>query len=114
RTSRPESARSPIMIQTTGAIMGREIVYCEGCGKKLTENDFDRGKAQDYNNRPFCSTCRPITAPSPPPQPEGRSTERRSATSVARRRGSTERVPLAQPPGPPPRRPDDGGGSRTA
>jgi hypothetical protein len=92
--------------------MGREIVYCEGCGKKLTENDFLRGKAQEHDKRPFCASCRPVTAPPPRsssskateirPAPatraEGRSTERRSATGVARRRGATERIPLAQAP----------------
>ncbi len=83
--------------------MGREIVYCEGCGRKLTEDDFTRGKAQDHENRPFCSTCRPVTAPPPPaPRAEGRGTERRSGAGVARRRGATERVPLAQPPAAPP------------
>ncbi|HVE38535.1 MAG TPA: hypothetical protein VNM14_01520 [Planctomycetota bacterium] len=91
--------------------MGREIVYCEGCGKRLTEDDFTRGKAQDHDNRPFCSTCRPVTAPPPPPpRPEGRGTERRSGTGVVRRRGATERVPLAQPPAAPP--PGSGGGSK--
>jgi hypothetical protein len=95
--------------------MGREIVYCEGCGKRLTEKDFSRGKAQDHDNRPFCSTCRPVTAPPPPPQPsaaERRATERRNATGV-RRRGATERIPLAQPP-PPRGAARDLGGSRIA
>jgi hypothetical protein len=97
--------------------MGREIVYCEGCGRRLTEDDFRRGKAQDHDNRPFCSDCRPVTAPPPaPPAPksEGRGTERRSGTGVVRRRGATERVPLAQAPGPPPRPSDDPGNSRVA
>jgi hypothetical protein len=101
--------------------MGREIVYCEGCGKRLTEDDFDRGKAQDHENRPFCSSCRPVTAPPPPPPKpsaaERRATERRmaNASTSVRRRGATERVPLAQPPGAPARRPaSDLGGSRIA
>jgi len=87
--------------------MGREIVYCEGCGKRLTEDDFSRGKAQDHDNRPFCSDCKPVTAPPPPPssQTKERTTERRSGgTSSARRRGSTERMPFAQPPPPSPAR----------
>ena len=39
--------------------MGREIVYCEGCGNSLREDDFDRGKARLLDNRPFCTECRP-------------------------------------------------------
>ena len=99
--------------------MGREIVYCEGCGQRLTEKDFSRGKAQEHENRPFCSKCRPVTAPPPEPpsapRPEGRGTERRSGTSIGRRR-ATERIPLAQqPPRPPTRRlTKDVGGSRIA
>ena len=87
--------------------MGREIVYCEGCGKRLTEDDFDRGKAQDHDNRPFCSTCRPISSPAPEPPPpapgpgDKRATERRGGTSPhVRRRGATERIPMAQAPNP--------------
>src|SRR6185436_20064802 len=79
--------------------MGREIVYCEGCGQRLTEDDFTRGKAQDHEGRPFCSTCRPITEPPVPSPGDKRATERRSGTSPnVRRRGATDRVPLAQPP----------------
>src|SRR5262245_43857661 len=83
--------------------MGREIVYCEGCGQRLTENDFERGKAQEHDGRPFCSKCRPVTEVPPPPKSEGRGTERRSAnSSTGRRRKATERVPFAQPPSGPP------------
>src|ERR1043165_559627 len=84
--------------------MGREIVYCEGCGQRLTEDDFDRGKAQEHDGRPFCSKCRPVTeAPPPAPKSEGRGTERRGPnSSTSRRRKATERIPFAQPaPGPP-------------
>jgi hypothetical protein len=88
--------------------MGREIVYCEGCGKRLTEDDFTRGKAQDYENRPFCSPCRPVAEPSssgasegqPPPAPSRKVTERRTAGASSGRRNSTERIPYADaPPG---------------
>jgi hypothetical protein len=96
--------------------MGREIVYCEGCGQRLTEDDFDRGKAQDHDGRPFCSKCRPVTDAPPPPKSEGRATERRSAnSSTARRRKATERIPFATAPaGPPPARPADDSGHRIA
>jgi len=82
------------MQQFTGAIMGREIVYCEGCGKRLSEDDFERGKAQDHDNRPFCSGCRPVAEPTP----KRTETERRNSSSSFRRRNPTERIPRAQPP----------------
>jgi hypothetical protein len=45
--------------------MGKEIVYCGGCGKSLLEDDFSRGKAHTVDNRPFCTTCKPRTGPDP-------------------------------------------------
>jgi hypothetical protein len=39
--------------------MGREIVYCEGCGNSLREDDFGRGRARTIDNRPYCTDCRP-------------------------------------------------------
>lgn len=48
--------------------MGRPIVYCEVCGKRLTEDEFEKGKAQTLDNRPYCVECRPLEAP-PPPRP---------------------------------------------
>ncbi len=77
--------------------MGREIVYCQSCGSKLTESEFERGKAQMIDNRPFCSRCRPVTAPPPPvPVPE-----RRGATST-RRKSPTGWIPRVPPPTEPP------------
>ena len=80
--------------------MGREIVYCESCGDRLTEDDFTRGKAQDHGGRPFCSGCRPVVEETPAPPPEKNATDRRLAgtASTSRRRKVTERVPFAQPP----------------
>jgi hypothetical protein len=45
--------------------MGREIVYCSGCGKSLLESDFDKGKAHTLENRPYCTTCKPLEAAPP-------------------------------------------------
>lgn len=92
--------------------MGREIVYCERCGQRLTEVDFTRGKAQDHDGRPFCTDCRPVTEPPAPPS-EGSGIERPAANvTTSRRRKATERIPFAQPlPGPPTRRPAGDGAS---
>ncbi len=38
--------------------MGREIVYCGDCGRRLNEDEFDRGRAHFVENRPFCTDCR--------------------------------------------------------
>ncbi len=40
--------------------MGKEIVYCEGCGKSLREDEFARGQAHVVENRPYCTACRPL------------------------------------------------------
>jgi hypothetical protein len=45
--------------------MGKEIVYCSGCGKIIREEDFARGKAGTHDARPYCSGCRPVQAPPP-------------------------------------------------
>jgi hypothetical protein len=83
--------------------MGREIVYCEGCGKRLTEDDFDRGKAQTLDHRHYCSSCRPVTAPPPAPRPAAeRATERRG-TTTSKRKSPTGWVPRVPPPAPEPR-----------
>lgn len=79
--------------------MGREIVYCQSCGSKLTETDFERGKAQMIDHSPFCSRCRPIATPPPtPPVPE-----RRGATTT-RRKAPTGWIPRVAPPAEPPTR----------
>jgi len=48
--------------------MGRQIVYCDGCGKLLKEEDFGKGRAHVSENRSFCVECRPLPegAPKPP------------------------------------------------
>ena len=38
--------------------MGREIVYCGDCGRRLNEDEFDRGRAHFIENRPYCAECR--------------------------------------------------------
>ena len=40
--------------------MGKEIVYCQGCGTNLREGDFEKGRAHVVDNRPFCSDCKPL------------------------------------------------------
>lgn len=47
--------------------MGREIVYCEGCGLSLREVDFEKGRAREIDHRPWCATCRPPAAAAAPP-----------------------------------------------
>jgi hypothetical protein len=77
--------------------MGRQIVYCEGCGNSLREDDFDRGKARLLENRPFCTECRPY--------PEGEEPPRRHSSQkvpAPPRKNATERLPIVNPP---PRRP---------
>jgi len=84
--------------------MGRQIVYCEGCGNSLREDDFDRGKARTVDNRPFCTECRPYSEGEEPP-PKRASSGRVPAQPPPPRKNATERVPIV---GPPPRRPGAG------
>ena len=67
--------------------MGKEIVYCQGCGNNLREEDFEKARAHMVDNRPFCSACKPL------PKTE----------SPRPRKASTGRIPV--PPGQAARRP---------
>jgi hypothetical protein len=54
--------------------MGKEIVYCAECGKRLQQDDFDHGRASLADHRPYCHECRGVEAPpprkaAPPPLP---------------------------------------------
>lgn len=76
--------------------MGRQIVYCEGCGNSLREDDFDRGKARQIDNRPFCTACRPFEEGEEPPKRS--SSGRVPAQPPAPRKSATERVPIVSAP----------------
>jgi hypothetical protein len=78
--------------------MGRQIVYCEGCGNSLREDDFDRGKGRLLDNRPFCTECRPYQEGEEPPR---RASSGRVPIQPPRK-NATERLPIVNPP---PRRP---------
>lgn len=63
--------------------MGREIVYCEGCGVSLREVDFEKGKAREIDHRHFCVSCRP-----PDPSP----------SKAALPKVSSRKTPVVEPP----------------
>ncbi len=63
--------------------MGKEIVYCQGCGTNLREADFEEGRAHRMENRPFCVECKP--APSP------------KVETPRPRKSSTGRIPISTP-----------------
>jgi len=87
--------------------MGRLIVYCDGCGERILEEDIDKGSATQAAGRYYCARCRPADAPVTPhkvpaPTPShGKSTavktsavhkvstSRHTARSTAVRRSST-------------------------
>jgi len=62
--------------------MGREIVYCEGCGRRLTEDEFARGRARTIDNCHYCVECRPLEAPPPPPIPPPPQPSRPATTKI--------------------------------
>lgn len=79
--------------------MGRPIVYCEGCGNSLREADFERGKAHEHDNRPFCTDCKPLPADArkasqkvPAPTPS-----RTAAPAGPPRKKATGSIPVATP-----------------
>jgi hypothetical protein len=77
--------------------MGRQIVYCEGCGHNLREDDFERGRARMIDNRPFCTTCRPYR--SGEGEPGRRSSGKVPAQGGAPpRKTSTGAIPVIQTP----------------
>jgi hypothetical protein len=78
--------------------MGREIVYCEGCGHSLRESDFEKSRARMIDNRPYCTECRPFedgeAEPAPRRSPSGK-------IAAQQRKSATGSIPVA----PAPRRP---------
>jgi hypothetical protein len=42
--------------------MGKQVVYCDGCGRILLEEDFAKARATLSDNRSFCIACRPASA----------------------------------------------------
>jgi hypothetical protein len=46
--------------------MGRLIVYCDGCGERILEEDIDKGNATQAAGRYYCARCRPADAPVTP------------------------------------------------
>lgn len=79
--------------------MGKSIVYCDGCGKSLPEDEFNRGKAHFVEERPYCTACKPLPEAPPPKTPP--SLPKKIATSRISLppAGSTRRIPVL-PPGP--------------
>ncbi len=67
--------------------MGRQVVYCDGCGRILLEDEFTKGKAHVLDNRAFCVACKPVQGPPPLETP-----------SRSYRKVSTSRIPKPPPP----------------
>lgn len=83
--------------------MGRGIVYCGDCGKRLQEDDFERGQAHEIENSPYCIECRRPPEPLATP-PSERKLPSSGRWKAAKRTSSRTLpvVPLSEPP--PPRR----------
>ena len=79
--------------------MGKRIVYCAGCSKRLEEGAFSRGKARILENLPYCVACRPpdplpaspppaaMPKPQPPPSARPQTTRRMTPRSDKGRSG---------------------------
>lgn len=54
--------------------MGREIVYCDSCGERISADEFEKKKAITTDNRNYCRKC----APGIPKSPSQASADRES------------------------------------
>lgn len=80
--------------------MGREIVYCDQCGDRITASDFDKGLAREVQNRNYCRKCvkesptsgSPSQAQSPP------SSRPPTRTSRRQQKLDTRRLATVKPP----------------
>jgi hypothetical protein len=76
--------------------LGKEILYCNRCGKQLLGDDFTRGRAHTFENRQFCTQCLPAThLPKSVPVPS-------SPSRLPKRPASSTHLPVqgVAPPGP--------------
>jgi len=66
--------------------LGKEILYCHQCGKKLYSEDFTRGRAHTFDHRQFCTSCLPQgqERPAPSDKAERSATRRRTAPALER------------------------------
>ena len=80
--------------------MGKSIVYCDGCGVRLLDEDFAKGRAVGIENRSFCASCRPAAkAAAPMPSSSSRIplsglTPRRAMSAVPARPPSPKAAAL--------------------
>ncbi len=49
--------------------MGREIVYCDICGERILETDFEKTSAFTAKNKSYCPKCAEKAPARPPPPP---------------------------------------------
>lgn len=52
--------------------MGKEFVYCVGCGVLLKPRDFATGLAHTIDRRHLCARCRPLATPTLPVRDKGK------------------------------------------
>jgi hypothetical protein len=54
--------------------MGRPIVYCDSCGDRILDDEFEKGRAVAVHKKNYCARCAknvavPAPAPAPKPKP---------------------------------------------
>lgn len=100
--------------------MGREIVYCSGCGDRILASEFDRGHAGTAGGKDFCRKCMKAGSgkaedaeePCESNPPPGRRTPRKPIKRPPGPPGTT-RIPFAAKEGTPERKPARDSGRRT-
>lgn len=97
--------------------MGREIVYCEVCGDRILEWEFEEGRAVTWENKNFCFKCKTTAIEKlgkdafsdavlqDPPPPSTSEHEQKKHQSSGRMRAVTPPPPPVSDPAAPPQRP---------
>lgn len=90
--------------------MGRPIVYCDSCGDRILDGEFEKGRAVSVHNKNYCVRCAknvavPVPAPAPaPPKPKPHDPDRPPTAFLhpSQVRAPAAHRPHARPAGGPP------------
>ncbi len=86
--------RTSEAVRVRGEVVGREIVYCNRCGDRITSDEFEKGRAITVLGKNYCRKCmKAVVEPDEAEGPSGVPPERE-----ARRSGEGSRSRKAPPP----------------
>src|SRR4051812_24691395 len=77
--------------------MGKEIVYCFRCQKRILGSEFERGQAYHLENSSCCSSCAVHVLETLPPKAKEQLLSKMFKATQERQQSNT---PIPKPPGP--------------